>query len=700
MPRITHYQWLHDALAAHSIVVTSSRRLARELQAVYDEQQVASGHTAWPSANVFFWQDWLRHGLDGLTGEFDRYLIDIPSSVVLWEQCLDSVARQELLNTSSLVRHARRAWQRTQEWQISPAQLAKTAASRDEHWFAWAADAYQLRLDSARWIDAAQLPACCAELVANGHLALGNNIVYAGFDRLTPTLSVLFESLQGRGSTVAAAPVPENNASRKLRSYADESAMWRAAGHWARELLQREPTARIAVIAPDLDADAVSISRKVREGFAPGWQTAGERYRNAVDVSYGMPLSAYPAIAVAGMCLRFAASGLSSTDVSTLMRSAFLGGGDHHARCRLDLQLRAMPDRHWHPDNLLAALPRPKNPDRGVDFQFVLSELAALQQRRNDRQFPAAWAKKIDEVLIKIGWPGVEQPDSATFQLQNRWRQLLNELSQLGAVGTRMSLAECVGRLLQIAGETVYQPESQGGGLRVLGMLEAVGLEFDHLWLGAMDASRWPAAGNPLALVNRQLQRDRGMPDASPLDTLQFSQRILQRILGATGSAEICWARLEDDKALIPSPLLEVGQAEMHVDKGDPQWHAALQLGAATTVIPDDDAPPVQVGELVSGGAYTLQAMREEPFKAFCKGRLHARELDLLQPGLNARMRGVIVHGALHHLLRELPTLAQMRRWDDTERNERIDGAAWFPLAPLWSQADPVLRRLLQLEKR
>ncbi|NNE59737.1 MAG: hypothetical protein HKN35_02455, partial [Woeseia sp.] len=42
----------------------------------------------------------------------------------------------------------------------------------------------------------------------------------------------------------------------------------------------------------------------------------------------------------------------------------------------------------------------------------------------------------------------------------------------------------------------------------------------------------------------------------------------------------------------------------------------------------------------------------------------------------------------------------QMRRWDDTERNERIDGAAWFPLAPLWSQADPVLRRLLQLEKR
>ncbi|MBT8085394.1 MAG: PD-(D/E)XK nuclease family protein, partial [Woeseia sp.] len=494
--------------------------------------------------------------------------------------------------------------------------------------------------------------------------------------------------------------VPENNASRKLRSYADESAMWRAAGHWARELLQREPTARIAVIAPDLDADAVSISRKVREGFAPGWQTAGERYRNAVDVSYGMPLSAYPAIAVAGMCLRFAASGLSSTDVSTLMRSAFLGGGDHHARCRLDLQLRAMPDRHWHPDNLLAALPRPKNPDRGVDFQFVLSELAALQQRRNDRQFPAAWAKKIDEVLIKIGWPGVEQPDSATFQLQNRWRQLLNELSQLGAVGTRMSLAECVGRLLQIAGETVYQPESQGGGLRVLGMLEAVGLEFDHLWLGAMDASRWPAAGNPLALVNRQLQRDRGMPDASPLDTLQFSQRILQRILGATGSAEICWARLEDDKALIPSPLLEVGQAEMHVDKGDPQWHAALQLGAATTVIPDDDAPPVQVGELVSGGAYTLQAMREEPFKAFCKGRLHARELDLLQPGLNARMRGVIVHGALHHLLRELPTLAQMRRWDDTERNERIDGAAWFPLAPLWSQADPVLRRLLQLEKR
>lgn len=693
------YPWLHAALAGQGLVITSSRRLARELRQAFDAQQSAAGLLAWPSANVFFWQDWLQRLLDEQLQSDAPVLLDGPASVLLWEQSLDAAVKTDLLSPTSLVREARRAWQRVQEWRISLEQLGKSAMSRDEHWFARAALDYQHQLDAGNWLDQAQLACYCAAAIRQRAVTVPPRVAHAGFDRPSPALAVLLAALQESGSKLSAAPLPMRNAAPGLRSYADSTMMWRAAGQWARERLQQAPAAQLAIVVPDLEADSGAIARKVREGFAPGWQLARGRYRESVEVSYGQPLSAFPAIAVAGLCLRFVADGLRSADLSVLLRSEFIGNSDRAERCRFELRLRSLPDSLWQPERLLIALDSNSREGEYDGLRMRLREFAAVHESRQERRTPAAWAKTIDELLTAIGWPGDEQPDSAEFQLQNRWRQLLNELSRLGIVRRDMTLGASVRHLQQIAGEAVYQPETQGGGLRVLGMLETVGLEFDFLWLGGMDSSRWPAASNPVALVNRQLQREAAMPDATPADTLEFAQRTLQRILQAAGQVEIAWARQEDDKELVPSPLIDVDAAAVSADQADPSWFAARWLAAPLVSIHADEAPPVKDGETVSGGAYTVQAMREEPFSAFAKGRLHVQELDQLQPGLTAKARGTVVHGALQRLLRDLPSQQDMRGWSQESRARRIDDAAWHPLASFWHLADPILRRLLQLEK-
>ncbi|MGB5247239.1 MAG: PD-(D/E)XK nuclease family protein [Woeseia sp.] len=696
----SHYQWLHDALADGATVLTSSRRLALELRHEFDQQQITRGLSAWPSADIYFWQEWLQHKVEEQTGVTERRLLDGPSSVLLWERCLDRAVQADLLSTTSLVRHARRAWQRLQEWQVSLAVVREAARSRDEHWFVGAAQRYQQQLDDAGWLDVAQLATYCSTASFCKETQWPAGIVYAGFERLTPAQHALFSGIGEQGCATRAAPQAALAAQLHYRSYADANTMWRAAGCWARELLEQNPLSRIAIVAPDLESDATGIAGEVREGFAPGWQLAGGRYRDAVDVSYGMPLALYPAIGVAGLCLRLACDGLNSTDVSVLLRSGFIGDADIAERARLDWFLRSLPDRQWLPANLSATL-RPRIDDESAGLFLVrLEKIAELYEQRQQQRSPADWAQSIDEMLTAIGWPGESQPDSAEFQLQNRWRQLLNDVARLGSVRSSMTLPDCLRCLMQIAGETLYQPESRAGGLRLLGMLEAVGLEFDYLWLGGMDASRWPTTANPLALVNRQLQRERGMPDATPADALQFSQRILQRVLIAANQVEVSWARLEDDKELLPSPLLDVEGADPARDTNDPGWHATTLLGSPTVAIPADKAPPVLPDERISGGAYTVQSMREEPFKAFAEGRLHVRDLDIIQPGFSPRMRGTLVHGALQQLLRELPAQADLKRWSSDQCVERIDKAAWQPLAKHWPHADPVLQRLLQLEKR
>lgn len=695
------YEWLDAAVSSGATVVTASRRLARELQGAFEQQQQLDGRLSWPTPQVVFWGDWLAINLDNAEQKNLRRLIDPASSAVLWERCLDHTSRQDLLSISGVLRHARQAWQRVHDWRIPLQAVAEAATSKDELWFARAARAYGDLLSADGWIDQAQLAAYSTDVLDPVRLAPGGRVVHAGFDRLTPVQGLFFERLVERGIVVAAAPRKKRAGQRHHRSYKDSDAQWRAAGNWARQIMQQNPAARIAVLVPDLEADAGAIARKVREGFAPGWQLGDAGYRAAVNVSYGQRLVDFPAVVAAEKALRFAAGGLRSADVSLLLRTRFLADDDRAGRSRLELQLRSLPDRLWQPDTLFEALSAEGDRTSAETWRERMQMLVVEHARRDERLSPAAWAQRIDALLAGIGWPGKRQPDSEEFQLINRWRQLLNELARLGAVEAQVTLQDAVGHLFRMASETLYQPEAGAGGLGVAGLLEAAGMEFDHLWVGGLDSSRWPPAGRPLALLSRKLQREAGMPDATPADTLGFASRTLEGLCASSSEVQLTWARNDGDTELQPSPLLKLSaETEVRADHGDPGRYAGDLPGSTKlTLLHPDTAPPVAAGEKIRGGAYTVQCMREEPFSAFIRGRLAAAPLEPFQAGLTPRLRGISLHDALYRLLKEKPTSAQMRDWDDDLRRDLTERAAWMALADTGKHADEVLRRILALEK-
>lgn len=692
------FDWLEPAVADGGLVLASSRRLARELRRDYDERQLAAGRLAWPTPAIRYWQDWLRELVTEYGDDLPRP-VGSATSVLIWEQALEESSREPLLSTAAVVRHARQAWQRLHDWRLPLDDAAALAASRDEHWFLRAARAYAAELDAAGWLDAAMLPAAARSLLAGGRLPLPTQVVQAGFDRLTPALEALFETLRSAGVTVSAAPAPARDGRRRYASFADDDAQWRAAGRWARARLEADPGARIAVVAPDLDSNAPRIARLVREGYAPGWQQAGSDWQGAVNVSYGRALADFPLLAVARQCLRFAAGGLRSAEVGALLLSDFLGNDDRAGRSRLEAQLREIPDRLWRPDELLRALDRPRRPQDGQGIRERLVALANLATQAGEAATPAVWAERMDGALQGVGWPGRRAPDSEEFQLHNRWRELLNEFAALPVPGDRLTLPGAVQRLFRIAADTVYQPEAPDGGLPVLGLLETAGLEFDDLWIGGMDAARWPPAGHPLALVNRQLQREHRMPDATPADTAQFARRVLDRLLASADGITLSWPRRAGDEERVPTPLLDIPD-DVAADSDDPGWHARSLLGGATLVRESGDtAPPVLVGEKVRGGAYTVQRMHEEPFAAFAEGRLGIGELLRYEAGLSPRLRGIVVHDALQRLFEDLPSQEELLDWDEDHCRERIEEAAYRALQRVSVHADDVLKRVLSQEK-
>ncbi|MEX2496269.1 MAG: PD-(D/E)XK nuclease family protein [Woeseia sp.] len=693
------YSWLHHAVAEGAEVVTASRRLSRELRSAFDAQQVARGLQSWHTPRIVSWAAWLDTLIARCESKETLPLrLDTHNSALLWEQLLQAHVGERLLEPRGLVRQVQQTWQRLQDWRVPMEELERFARSEDERLFAAIAGAYRQELEENGWIDSAMLPALAASLVRSGSIRGGMLLVWVGFDRPAPAVMELRRALEKAGGKTRDVAARNLRRTSTVVACSDPVAELRSAGHWARRQLQAQPAARIAIVCPGLEQDAPRATRLIREGLAPGWQQGGRNHRASVNVSYGRRLADYPLVAVALLWLEWASRGLSSRDVSVLLRSPFAGRGHAGEQCRLELLLRRLPDRVWRPAALLAALPARDGSSGAARWLQNVRAVAGFEAESSALEPPAAWASRIDRLLQQVGWPGERPLDSAEFQLVNRWRELLNELSRLDVLRPRMKAAECVRRLSSFAGETVYQPDEGPGAIQLLGTLEAAGLEFDQLWVSGLDAQNWPPPANPLPLVSRELQRKRGMPDATPADTLEFSRRVLKRLSGSAANVILSWPQSLQDLELEPSPLLQPYLEEGVKPGEDCGWYAAqLAGGDAVGCGTADPAPPVRAGEKLGGGATTVQRQVDDPFSAFACGRLGAGDFPAFEYGLSASSRGTIIHRALHHLLLERPSSGDIAAWPD--RDERIGQAVDEALAMHRRTADGVLLRLLDIER-
>ena len=693
--------WLAEALQDSSHVVTANRRLARDLQSAYAEQQVAAGKTAWRTPTILAFPDWLKSLL--ASASISQSLptrINPSQSRLLWERALRREISDPLLNLASLARQSADTWARLHEWRVPLAACEAAARGRDKRLFVVAAKNYTSILASENWIDQAGLARQVTALVARDELPLPRRVRLAGFDRLVPEVAALLDALIAKGcdaQTIAPGNVVGDCA---LHRYENAAAEMRAAGAWVRENLMRDPEQRIGVVVAGLEKNAARLARLLREGLVPGWQNGGAPYRAAVNVSYGQKLADYPAIAAALLVLRWLHSPLTTLQLSQLLRSPTLGLAAIDARARLELRLRQLPDRNWSPAMLIGLTQGSSYGADAADWLRRLAAIAEPAQRLAERRSPTQWAELFDALLTELNWPGEPALNSVEYQLVNRWRDLLNDLAQLELVTPSLALVEAHSRLATLASETVFQPEAEGAAVQLLGPLEAAGMQFDKLWIAGLTGSSWPPPTKPLTLVSRELQRETGMPDADPQDTLDYAARVLRRLLGSAADCVLSYPETDGDTEQVLSSLA----AELGVEESsgpvDPGWHATRLVGtAATRVIGCDPAPPVRQGEVVSGGAMTIARQFSEPFAAFVYGRLGVRPIYPIVSGLAPNVRGNLLHDALHRLYNERPSRQEIAAWSTGEIAERVGRSVDSAFKPYERNADEVLLCVLELEK-
>jgi len=655
---------LAEGHAAGITVVTPNRRVAQFLRADFDRDRVRAGEKSWESCDVLpleslverMWEDAL---FSQLATEMPILLSAVQEGA-LWHQSIGAHRPPErgLFSAQAAAAQCAQAWQLAHAWRLE--------LRTDPFWnedarafLEWAAE-YRRATRERGVTDHARLPDIVIPHVGHGAVRRPRTLVLYGFDLLTPQAVDFVEALKTAGTSILvvdASPRPANVRRVPCVDACDEIV---AAARWARARLEapretRMPPPRIGIVVPDLSRDRGRVARLFADVLHPDHATAPPA-ASCFDVSLGKPLASYPLVADALRILHLSGRPVSFEDASRVVRSPFIAAAESErdVRARVDFRLRERSPSVIALDRLVRQCASPKMPP-APRLRAALERLAqASAPMRNAKRSASEWSRAFSDLLAAVEFPGERVLDSPEHQALQRWHELLAEFATLERVTSPMTHDRACELIAAMARDAIFQPEGHDAPIRILGILESAGLEFDHLWVMGLTDDAWPLPARPNPFIPVSLQRRARIPQADPVTSLELDRRITEGWLRAADEVVVSHARMRDEAELAPSPLIASLPQAVFDDLGA----SALRLmrdgvRAELESVTDASGPP-PASNAPGGGTRLFRDQAACPFRGFAAFRLHSKPIETPRPGLDARERGTLVHCMLAEVWREI----------------------------------------------
>lgn len=671
------FAYLAAGLTAGGTVVTPNRRLALALKRKFDTTQATQGLTIWDSADILPFSAFIQRAYEDAlySGQATALpiLLTPAQEQVLWEEVIHrSDTGAVLLAIPQTAQLAREAWQLANAWQFLP-QLRNFPLNEDGKAFQDWVQRYERVTGRGQQTDSARLCDLVSGLYERAEITKPERLICYGFDITTPQQAALLSKLAAAGCEVLQAqPQPRNGSVQRVACDDSRDEIERAAV-WARAHIEADSAVRIGIVVPEFAKYRSAIMRIFSSVMQPDVQhTLPGAARNILpfNTSLGMALTSYPLVSSAFLLLELAGREIEFERASRLLRSPFLAGAEIEmsARAQLDAQLRKRAEPVITLERLLTLI-RIEQEHGGASCVILAQRLSALAEFRKANLFgaqaPSLLAKAISDALRLAGFPGERGLDSCEYQTLKKWHEVVADFAALDRVVPRTGYSEAIARLRRMAAETLFQPETRDVPIQILGVLEAAGMEFDHLWVMGLSDEVWPPQLRPNPFLPIELQRAARLPQGCAAESLALAQRFTRAWLSSADEIVVSHPRRgneRDERELAPSPLIahvakcEPALASMlpaHVKHRD-LIHNMRQLERSE----DRQAPPLkQAGGMsnsVSGGTAVIKDHAACPFRALALHRLGAEGLRTAHTGLDAMERGTLVHRVLAQVWAQL----------------------------------------------
>lgn len=543
---------------------------------------------------------------------------------LLWQSVLQEAQVPQHQHVS-LAKACMEAWYWLHAWQI-PWSALRTHATANSQWFYAMAQAYQTRCRQQRSIDPHQaLP----RLLQQPLKGLPKRVFFYRFWQRPPALQAFQQWLQQQGVIVETPPLPTTVAECWRHEADSPEQELTDMVEWLAQQAKAYPQASFACVVTDLQQQRPHLEACLHRKL-------DATLLNQVHFSLGQALIDFPLIQVAWRLVHMAYQDqVSLDDLHYLSHSPFWAYADEVeglvSRWRQQ-QWPSLPAEAW---GHFAS-------DRLQDWRHQ------VQQFSQEPALASVWQQRWQAILHLSAWPSPEL-SSAEQALVQRLEESWSEWAALDELVGELSLSDALGYWQQLLNHSIFaMAPVSSPRLYFLGLLEALGSDFDYVWLSDVVAMQWPKLPRANTFIPSRCQQQYHLPGATPDDSAMLQQSLWQAFSHSASQLIVSyaqWHKGEHQQTVTHCqawPLLGRQTPTPMVSQPWPLTpaydHQALALDS----------------EIAPGGTAALKAQANCPFQALARYRLQLHALPSPQMALTAAERGMLVHKALQLIWQHL----------------------------------------------
>jgi ATP-dependent helicase/nuclease subunit B len=669
---------LADYLKDNSTIITPSRRLASHLlnQA---NSYYAKNERSWSTPKIFALSDWLEAIWQQLEiqGVLDKHLLDPSQSLLVWTAIIRSFAiSKKLLNVSVTAKMAAQAWGLLQQWRVIHS-WHEQPLTLDQETFKTFANAYEEWLINNNALDSYELATAISPYFANDYQSAWDRVskvkivVMYGFEEISPQIKQFIDSLQSHLWHVEfIEPIKKLPTVLGRKEYYDQEQELLAAANFAKAS-QMAGKKNIGIVVPDLANQRSLVDKIFKETFQPLAICSPEvQVCESYNISAAIPLDHYPIIHSAFLLLKMINGTFSLNEYFLIINAPFFAWGENELTAILQHyeQLKIQNQTTLTLEKIIKSL-------HETVLRDIFARLVSLASSTSKKMRYALFATYFQQLLTISGWPGKRALNSVEHQAVARWAQALAELRLADTALEAATFKEALSVLRGIVSQIPFQAQNKSANVQILGVLEALGLHFDSLWVVGLHAESWPPLAKPNPFIPLPLQRQLKMPHASSEREMEYAKTMTMRLVASADEVILSHPKKEKAKSLELSELIR------HIPLLDDTWGVDLIIKGSLenrfakppmTTRVYDEMIPLQVTEKVAITSHLLTLQSACPFKAFAELRLQAKRIEVEDDWLAPHQQGIILHEVLQHFWENVRSQKALLDMDEHKVEELV----------------------------
>ncbi len=701
------YAALFEELPKSATILTPNQRLSAYLRKQYQESQ---NTFVFETPDILPIQAWLHRLYDiALTQAWcDKICLTTEQTLFLWEQIIQEYPPTQTLLSKAhqTAQLAHQAWDLLNAWQI-PLSTLKNAHHPETELFLFWLEPFQAALKQHHWLTPAELPLYLSHRLPSHYCQTLFSHYLIGFEEIPPHLTTLFSKLDEHAISIES---DEGSEPRKhswdrerhgcrVRAYRDvftacpksaslapslptnsknyqttcktSSEEFKSALAYAKNVLEQNPTARIGIVVPDLKTHRSTLMALSQKLFYPDAFLQEPEINEFVNISGGIPLKETLLVETIFSVLKLPQQRIALPDLHGLWHSPYLNFGEYEwKRPLLDARLQQSYPKYVSHTTLMRFL--------HTQLDFTEANLPSFYKALTNHpghtpsaKTHQAWLQILHQYLLDLGFPGNRVLSSSEIQRLKAWEEVLKTFAALDRVNPAVSFEEAIKQLQYLCQQKLFQAKTKDTPIHILGLLEASGLSYTHLWITGLNEGTFPSPPNPNPLLPIALQRKWRMPHADVEREFEFAQRILMRLLAYSGESICSYSQESENNLLRKSALIR----DFPLFNATFSFPEIKAIPLKTEWIDDRYGLAINSGAPTKGGSTLFKLQAQCPFKAYAILRLKAEENPAINFGLSPALRGNLVHRALEYFYQKITAQSELLSLTLSEKESLLQEA-------------------------